>query len=387
MPNSSCSLNRSAGFSLIEIMVGLVIALLATLVISQTHAVFEGQKRTTTAGADAQENGLFALHTMETDLRMAGRGLIINGQLAMTKLNTYKNGALDKNVPMFPVMITDGGVGANNSDTIAVLYSNSPCAGTSMKIVKDMPTPSNVVTVNVASCTSADDLIILSTPGSGQPGALMQATGTHVQANGTNVLTNSGGSIYNPPGGQNPDLFPDGGFKVSPQAYVINMGEMVQSQYQVLCSTLAYTNLLTQTGAPSCTNQNTFTNAAPVANNIVNVQAQYGVAQTAGSQSVDCWTDANQNGCSPTNGNWAAANLVENDIKRIKAVRIAVVARSSQIEKPGATGCTTTTVAPTVWTDAGAPAVNLTGDANWQCYRYKVYHTIIPLRNVLWANI
>lgn len=387
MPNSSPSLNGSAGFSLIEIMVGLVIALLATLVISQTHAVFEGQKRTTVAGADAQENGLFALHTIETDLRMAGRGLIINGQLAMTKLNTYKNGALSKDVPMFPVMITDGGAGANNSDTISIVYSNSPCAGASMRIVNDMPTPSNVVTVNVASCTGANDMIILVTPGSGKAGTLMQATGTHVQANGTNVLTSSGQSIYNPPGGFNGTLFPPGGYATSPQSYVINMGEMVQSQYQVLCNTLAYTNLLTQTGAASCANQNTFTNAAPVANNIVSVQAQYGVATTAGSQSVDCWADANQNSCSPTNGNWSAANLVEADVKRIKAVRIAVVARSSQLEKPGATGCTTTTAAPAVWTDAGAPTVNLTGDANWRCYRYKVYHTIIPLRNVLWANI
>lgn len=384
---SKLAKNRSAGFSLIEIMVGMVIALLATLVISQTHAVFEGQKRTTTAGADAQENGLFGLHTIETDLRMAGRGLIVNGQLAMTKLNTYKNGAVTQNAPMFPVSIIDGGTGPNNSDSISIVYSNSPCAGASMRIVNNMPTPSNVVTVNVASCTGANDMIILVTPGSGNAGTLMQATGTHVQANGTNVLTSSGQSIYNPPGGFNGALFPAGGYTTSPQSYVINMGEMVQSQYQVLCNTLAYTNLLTQTGAPSCTNQNTFTNAVPVANNIVNIQAQFGVATTAGSQSVDCWVSANGNACSPTNGNWNVSSLVEDDIKRIKAIRIAVVARSSLIEKPGAAGCTTTTVAPTVWTDAGAPAVNLTGDANWQCYRYKVYHTIIPLRNMLWANI
>lgn len=387
MQTSSYCQGKSAGFSLIEIMVGLVIALLATLVISQTHAVFEGQKRTTTAGADAQENGLFAIHTIETDLRMAGRGLIVNGQLAMTKLNTYKNGTVTQNTPMFPVSIIDGGTGANNSDSISIVYSNSPCAGASMRIVNNMPTPSNVVTVNVASCTGANDMIILVTPGSGDAGTLMQATGTHVQANGTNVLTSSGQSIYNPPGGFNGTLFPPGGYTTSPQSYVINMGEMVQAQYQVLCDTLAHTDLLTQTGAPSCTNQNTFTNAVPVANNIVNIQAQFGVATNPGSQSVDCWVSANDSGCSPTNADWAASNLTENDVRRIKAVRIAVVARSSLSEKPGPSGCTTTSAAPVVWTDAGAPAVNLTGDANWQCYRYKVYHTIIPLRNILWANI
>ena len=43
-----------AGFSLVEIMVGLVIGLLATLVILQVFSVYEGQKRTTTGTADAR---------------------------------------------------------------------------------------------------------------------------------------------------------------------------------------------------------------------------------------------------------------------------------------------------------------------------------------------
>lgn len=380
------SIKTENGFSLVELMVAMVIGLLATLVIMQTFSVFEEQKRTTTSGADAQENGLFAMHTMETDLRMAGRGLVVNGQLAFTKVNVFKNGATVPNNMMVPVLITDGGTGANNSDSIGVVYSDSPCAGSSMRIVTDMPTPSNVVTVNVASCTGKNDMIILTTPGSGSNGALMQATNTQVQANGTNVLTSSGQSIYNPPGGQNADLFPIGGFKTSPQAVVINMGTMIQNQYQVLCNTLTRTDLLTQSG-PACTNQNTFTNAAPVSGNVVNIQAQYGVATLAGSQSVDCWVDASGTACNPSGANWSGANLTDTDVKRIKAIRVAVVARSAQTERPGSLGCTTTTTAPVSWMDAGAPVINLTGDANWKCYRYKVYQTIVPLRNILWANI
>lgn len=373
------------GFSLVEIMVGMVIALLATLVIMQTFAVFEEQKRTTTSGADAQENGLFAIHSIERDLRMSGRGLVVGGKLAFTKVNIYKNGVATQDNPMIPVSISDGGSGANNSDIISVVYSNSPCAGSSMRIVTDMPTPSNVVTVNIASCTGPNDMIILATPGSGIAGSLMQATGAHPQANGTNVLTNSAQSIYNPPGGFNGKLFPLGGYKTDPQSVVINMGTLVQNQYQVLCNTLTVTSLLTAAGAPSCTNQNTFTDAEPLSGNIVNIQAQYGIATAAGSQAVDCWVDANGTACSPSGANWGTANLTEADVKRIKAVRIAVVARSAQTEKPSPTGCDTTTVAPVAWADAGAPTINLSGD--WKCYRYKVYNTIVPLRNMIWANI
>ena len=58
------------------------------------------------------------------------------------------------------------------------------------------------------------------------------------------------------------------------------------------------------------------------------------------------------------------------------------------MEKPDpATGvCNTTATAPT-WAgsrEGTSPAINLTADANWQCYRYKTFETVVPLRNMLW---
>ena len=46
------------GFSLIEIMVGVVIGMIAVLVIYQVFAAAEGIKRNTTSAGDAQQNGL-----------------------------------------------------------------------------------------------------------------------------------------------------------------------------------------------------------------------------------------------------------------------------------------------------------------------------------------
>jgi type IV pilus assembly protein PilW len=33
-----------------------------------------------------------------------------------------------------------------------------------------------------------------------------------------------------------------------------------------------------------------------------------------------------------------------------------------------------------------APAIDLTANADWQRYRYRVYETIIPLRNMIWSR-
>ena len=53
-----------AGFTLVEIMVGLAIGMLATVIIMQVFSVFEAQKRTTTGTADAQTNGGIAIYNI-----------------------------------------------------------------------------------------------------------------------------------------------------------------------------------------------------------------------------------------------------------------------------------------------------------------------------------
>ena len=84
------------------------------------------------------------------------------------------------------------------------------------------------------------------------------------------------------------------------------------------------------------------------------------------------------------------------DYQRIGAVRLAVVARSKNAEKPDRTSgqCRATTVRPTVFAGAApatvAPApvqlnVAVAGDGvDWKCYRYRVFETIVPIRNAQW---
>ena len=63
------------GVTLVELMVALVIGAITVLAIQQVMAMFEGQKRASTGGADAQVNGAIALFTLEREIRQAGYGL------------------------------------------------------------------------------------------------------------------------------------------------------------------------------------------------------------------------------------------------------------------------------------------------------------------------
>src|SRR3970040_922928 len=72
---STAQRSRSRGFSLVELLVAAAIGIIASLAIFQVFAVFEGQKRTTTSGGEAQTSGTLALFTVERELRQAGYGV------------------------------------------------------------------------------------------------------------------------------------------------------------------------------------------------------------------------------------------------------------------------------------------------------------------------
>src|SRR5215472_1482684 len=65
----------TAGFTLVEVMIALLIGMIGIIVMMQTFAVSEGYKRTATSGTDAQINGGIALYMLQRELRLAGYGM------------------------------------------------------------------------------------------------------------------------------------------------------------------------------------------------------------------------------------------------------------------------------------------------------------------------
>ncbi|MEI2695121.1 MAG: hypothetical protein V9E90_08625 [Saprospiraceae bacterium] len=71
-------------------------------------------------------------------------------------------------------------------------------------------------------------------------------------------------------------------------------------------------------------------------------------------------------------------------------MRVALLARSDQFEKAAITA-----TAPT-WAGGGFTMTNLDGSAgntvptdpaqDWRHYRYKVFESIVPLKNVMWGS-
>jgi type IV pilus assembly protein PilW len=105
-------------------------------------------------------------------------------------------------------------------------------------------------------------------------------------------------------------------------------------------------------------------------NNVVAFRAQYGVAAAAsGSTALEDWSFATG----------TFATLTSATLPRVRAVRIGIVTRSTQREKPDAAGnCSATTAMPTLFDAAVTADV-----ADWQCYRYRSAVVVVPLRNVV----
>ncbi|WP_168204918.1 PilW family protein [Noviherbaspirillum sp. UKPF54] len=361
---------RHSGFSLVEIMVGIGIAMIAALVMMQVFAVFEGQKRTTSAGADAQINGRIALYALERDVRMAGYGLNLLNALGCTVNSSY-NGTASSFI-LAPIIITNGAGGG--PDTIRVLASAKQNWSVPSRITTDHPPEATNMFLNTTQGMAVNDFLIAYQEG--KPCTLLQLTGI---PNGNVQIHHQNTSPWNPPGGQNIFPQPDG---YTAGALVFDIGALVDHTY----SLDAGDNLLQSNFSLASNSAETL----PLASNIVSLQAQYGFDTRAGAQEdgrADTWSDtmidADGNG-TPGDGG---------DIRRIYALRLALVARSAARERPNADGNCTITTATSAnrpkWS-AGDIDVSKKPDgsarADWSCYRYKVFETVVPLRNLLWGE-
>lgn len=363
---------HESGFSLIEVMVGMALGLATVVIIMQSLIAFEAQKKITIGGSDAHENGLFALHEMETEIHMAGAGLITAAGLSCSTMNWYYNGATGSS-PIAPIIIQNG-VGGK-PDSVLVSYSNSIFSSSPAMLLTEMPTSDasiGVDAISMAGFMVNKDKMIIATPSFSNGGVACSRL-AYVD---TTVSPSPGDlSLINPPPTTN--IFPTAsngynGF----ESFAINMGDFIQSKYSISGTDI----VVADDSIP-------LSPKIPVSNNVVSIQAQYGVAPQntslgSSSPAVNCWTDAAGATCSPSSGDWAAPSST--DIMRIKAVRLAIVARSSAKERVSG-NCSTTTSAPLSW--IGGPTIDLSNDPDWKCYRYSVFQSIIPLRNVIWGNV
>ncbi len=363
---------RQRGFTLVELLVGVVVGLIASGAIIQTFSTFEAQKRSTIAGSEAQENGLVALGVMEQDIHNAGAGFADPAIFDCAASSTYSYsilvGGAIPNFTLAPLVITSGAT-STTPDSIQI-NTGDFIGALPAYLTSAMLNAGAILNVSRTDGFTAGDVIIVTQGGNCSVMQVSAVVSMNAQLEHAAPL-----GIYNAPllASQTWPGYATG-------AKVINPKALVSTTYQISSNNLQMT---TATTAATPTAQ-----SFSLVRNLVFMKAQYGVAP-AGSQSVDTWVNAS--------GTWSASSLAASPTnrKRIKAVRLVVVARSDKREATNVTNtCTNVSLqvnnGPCAWPDTAAnpaPQIDLSANPDWQHYRYKVYQTIVPLRNVIWGNV
>jgi len=412
---NSPSLKRQPhGMSLVELMVAMVISLVGVLVIFQVFAVNEDVRRNTTSGSDEQTSGLLALLRLERELRLAGFG-INDFDLMGCNMSMYDKQSALPNVPPFalaPVQIVSN-AGAT-PDTISIIYGDVSQTSASVELGTDMNTPLDTVTLTYRYGFNTGDRFVIGQQLPPAPQPAVNCTMGEVNGLvGLIDLKHDTAGYVNTVSGLlvQPRFNAAAGFPVTYPylaGKVMNLGQNPTREQFTLSvgnadptqnNKLYVQNFWADAADPA-------SSAQPVAEQIVALKAEYGM------------DDGNNNGTIQRTTYTADDNIVDRYIgstdatapnnlplgqqqqqawQRVRSVRLAVVSRSLVAAKPlQGTTCDAT---PDYTDDANyqvrwargpdAPAgkkIDVRTSADWRCYKYKVYESVVPLRNVFWRQ-
>lgn len=401
----------SAGFSLVEVMVAMVIALLGILVMTQVFSLFEGQRRTTSGGDDAITAGGIALYGVQRDIQQSGWGIGSAQLIGCTVTGQWGSNAAwtptgpNLALPLVPVTINSPLVRAGdaNTDTLLIVSgsSNGTVEGDIIKSVVVGP-PSGFVVTSPTVFGLGDRIVAISAQV--QPNNCGTAPTVDLGVVGgastaTTVITTDLSAVASTV--QGPRLF-NLGSRPKVVAYAIRNGKLAVCDY----TTNDCAAVCTVADGPTGTTANGSCNASwlPIASDVVSLRAQYGRDTTEGNLTdptkimdgiADVWDRT-----VPAPATAGEANVNSCALLRVSAIRLVLVARSNQPEKaPGGvhvtatapvwSGSDTTTLTSISAAEANAVAINLTATRpdtttwpTWQDFRYKVFETTVPMRNI-----
>ncbi len=461
--NTSCQHKLQQGVTLVELLVAVVIGLLGTIVIFTVYKGADGFKRTTVGLGDAQLNGAVSLFTIERYIRTSGSSLATTNEVTFNSATgaistvvrpnlllgcplfgfpvasvvTGPNGALT--TPIAPVRIIDGsllaGGAAGASDVIVIMSGNAD--------ITTNPTAAGIVPGGSVAIPNVDNVYGWREPSAGRLGdvalmVLATKDGTkrvsnipcaarRISAIAGNVVPPStvktgSGTFTLASGNPSATFTPDSNIhNLGPNPYFISIG--VNARQELVETN--FTRMLTGESATP--------DVRVIADGIISMQAQYGIdnftplppvlATTISDDNVDQWVEPTGIWANPTDVDDKRTPILSGPvpaaaITRIKAIRIAVLARSAHFEPPNrnlATPICEATPTRATWPLLPAVAAVNTGteitsapakpasadslpfviasspsnsaDANWRCFRYRVFETTIPVINMIRSSL
>lgn len=369
------------GFSMIELLVSMVIAMTVIIAMAAISLRFETGKRQDSSTSDLSASAGYLTYDLDRELRSAGSGFsTMRAETYGCELRASRNGAqilpspaafpapfgtVPTAVRMMPVLV-HAGAGAGGSDVIQVMTGTGGLGETPTQ-VRLNSVATNTLRLTATVGIRGDDLLLISEVNRPcmleqvDPGFSGGAT-QQVNLSGAYFATTIGNESLNDRSTgatANAMVFGNATNGNPPRLLLLGVNA---SQQLVRYDLLRFTNDTSQ-------------NPVPLADGVVDMRVMYGVDNAPGDGTVDGWV-------APT-GNLSAATLgagtatAQATLARILAVRVSMVVRSELIEKDDIAPATVT-MFPSL---AAAQRVNYTVTDRKR--RHRVLEFTVPIRNVI----
>lgn len=349
---------RQRGFSIIELMVGIVVALLISLAASGSARFFASSQRQGMAVGGMTANVAGALGAIKADIGSAGLGFFGDSLFACHRLNWSAGGTmLFDNALFTPIRVTRV---SSTNDRLDVIASDSVDGGANVLLSSTSDGTAATTQSRLPAQVGNAVLLAPAVPGGAMPctvrsvtavAALPEETGKPAQ---TFTFGNAGQHNQMP-------------FSLAVNYVGTNrdrialLGRLFWSRYQLEGTNLVFEQPMTGS-------------KGTLLSNVLAFRVQYGVSTDGVDKTLTGWEDA-------TGATWGS--ISGTTVDRVRAVRIGIVTRSPAPEKRNASGvCEASSAKPT---DPFDTAVTVEPDvSDWQCYRYRSAVLVVPLRNLVW---
>jgi type IV pilus assembly protein PilW len=342
------------GMSLVELMVGVVVALLVGLAATGSAQQFSAAQRQGFGVGAAAVSSLATLASLESDIALAGLGFFGDAKPLCTSLNLSVGASMLSNGDTFsPLLLARSSAanGSNPTDQLDVVHASLVESGTAVMLATDSDGSAADLASMLPASVGQTVLLAPATPGT----ACTLRTVTAVTAA---TATTPQHLVFGAAGAHNQKAF------ANSVAYPANsriavVGALQWMRYRINAGQLIVEQPLANA-------------SAVLLRNVIGFRVELGVS-AVGSTTLAGWHSAADAG-------WTT--LDQNNIGRVRALRLGVVSRVDQREKTGATGtCSASSAKPTLFGATVEPDVS-----DWSCYRYRSTAIVVPLRNIVFGT-
>jgi type IV pilus assembly protein PilW len=347
------------GLSIVELMVGMVIALIISLAAAGSARTFSASQRQGMGSGGVAVNLTTTMAAIKDDASSAGLGFFgtrddeDNSLFSCHKLNLSYDTTLHFDGAAFsPLQIsTDDG-----NQQLDIVFASSIDGGADV-LLSGTADATGAMTQSLLPVTAGQLVMLIpGTAAAGSEPCLVRGVTSVTAATDDTpqTLAFSNTNVYNKAAFTNTPAFNE-----TSKDRVIALGSLNWRRYRLDGTTLLYEQPLLGT-------------SSTLLRNVMALRAQYGVASDANSNDLQ-WQEATD----------ALETVSGAEVNLIRAVRIGVVVRNALPQRPGAGGACE--ASPSKPRDPFDPDTEIEPDvADWQCYHYRSATIVVPLRNFVW---